>query len=321
LAIGFLRLLRAFKIIRALRVVRVFRLFTELRLLVASILTSLSSLLWSLVFLMVITYLCSIVFIQGGILYVTEHSSRSDPVYLALDRYFNTIPQAVYFLTASITGGVDWTEVAYPLFMLGNLYGIGFMAFVLISILGILNVVTGLFVERASNIPRIDRDFAILDQIRNMEADIHETMLLFNELDANNTGLVTLQEFQNSLADERVIAYFATLQIDVTDRNRVGMLFDIDDDNNISLEEFVVGCVKLRGYAKKTDNASIMVEMGRLHDTILLLDNTILKLSHGVKKQAGDLNSLLYESEDAQGMSPSYSPSQDPVPTLTEVTC
>merc|ERR1712232_973596 len=72
-ALGFFRAVRGFKVLKALRIVRIFRLFKELRLLVASILTSMASLFWSLVFLLIITYLCTIVFIQAASAYVMDH--------------------------------------------------------------------------------------------------------------------------------------------------------------------------------------------------------------------------------------------------------
>lgn len=296
-SVGFFRMLRILKTLKALRIMRVFRMFTELRLLVATILTSLASLWWSIAFLLVITYLCSILFIQGGISYIRVHttstgSSASDPVMRALHLFFESVPQSVYFLAASITGGVDWTEVAWPLWQMNNVYGLCFTLYVLISILGILNVVTGVFVERASNISKMDRDLAISDEIARMEADVEESMQLFRELDTDNVGQVPMESFMEFLTHERVIAYFATLDIDITDRRRLRSMFDVDDDKFVSLEEFVVGCVRLRGSAKKSDHVAMMVEMQKLHDCIEVLGKSLVSLARQVNQHGEGLNSL-----------------------------
>merc|ERR1712139_601442 len=101
-----------------------------------------------------------------------------------------------------------------------------------------------MFVERASNVSRIDRDFAINDQIERMESDIRESMNLFMQLDVERQGRVPCGQLLEFMTYERVIAHFATLEIDVTDRKRLKNMFDVDKDGFVSLEEFIVGCVR-----------------------------------------------------------------------------
>jgi hypothetical protein len=161
---------------------------------------------------------------------------------------------------------------------MNSVYGLCLTLYVLLSILGILNIVTGMFVERASNISKIDRDFAISDEIHKMEADIQESVLLFQEMDKDRAGKVDVNTFMEFLTHERVIAYFATLDIDVTDRERLQFLFDVDADGRVGLEEFVIGCVRLRGSAKKSDLLSVSMDMQRLSSSIVTLDKTLSTL-------------------------------------------
>lgn len=193
-------------------------------------------------------------------------------------RFFSSVSKSVYFLIASITGGVDWTDVALPLWEMGDFYGSFYVLFVLGSILGILNIVTGVFVERASNISRIDRDFAVNEQVSVMEQDIHETVLLFHQLDIDGKGYLENEELMQHLTDEHVIAHFATLGIDVTDRTRLCKMFDANQDDRVCMEEFVVGCVRLRGTAKKSDHAAMMIEMHHLTGSVKRLDRDLRRV-------------------------------------------
>merc|ERR1719310_1602461 len=99
----------------------------------------------------------------------------------------------MYYLVAGITGGIDWTDIAWPLWNMNSVYGLCLTLYVLLSILGILNIVTGMFVERASNVSRIDRDFAISDEIQKMEENIMESVKLFVELDTEGHGKVPME--------------------------------------------------------------------------------------------------------------------------------
>ena len=42
---------------------------------------------------------------------------------------------------------------------------------------------------------------------------------LFEEMDQDFTGILSVDEFENKLKDERVIAYFNALKLDVSDAN------------------------------------------------------------------------------------------------------
>merc|ERR1711879_3769 len=96
-------------------------------------------------------------------------------------------------------------------------YGVIFLMFVLVSIMGIMNVITAIFVENACNISSIDRDFAIMQHLRVVEGDVQETISLWHELDSEGLGHVSMERFTEFFTDERVIAYFSTLEIDVSE--------------------------------------------------------------------------------------------------------
>ena len=53
--------------------------------------------------------------------------------------------------------------------------------------------------------------------------------------------------------DERVHAHLRTLEIDVSQARALFSLFDVDESGEVAIEEFVEGCMQVRGGATGTD--------------------------------------------------------------------
>merc|ERR1719386_624220 len=87
---------------------------------------------------------------------------------------------------------------------------------------------------------------------------------LFNDIDADNSGTLTWEELGKNLEDERVSACFNLLQIDVTEAKGLFQLLDIDESGEVGIEEFVMGCMRLKGAAKSIDLATMLYENKRM---------------------------------------------------------
>merc|ERR1712232_1414521 len=57
------------------------------------------------------------------------------------------------------------------------------------------------------------------------------------------------------MGDEKIKAYFMSLDIDVSSATKVFNLLDQEKTGNVELEKFVGGCLKYRGTAKNVDVA------------------------------------------------------------------
>merc|ERR1712050_806679 len=92
---------------------------------------------------------------------------------------------------------------------------------------------------------------------------------IFEEMDDDNTGCISIDEFETKLDDERVIAYFNALKLDVSDARTLFTLLDYDESGAIAIEEFVVGCHKLKGESRSLDIAIIQYELKWLKKAFL----------------------------------------------------
>merc|ERR1712151_274418 len=96
------------------------------------------------------------------------------------------------------------------------------------------------------------------------EADMSELKEIFNEADTDGSGSLTWEEFGYHLQDPRVQAYLATLELDVSEARGVFDMLDFKGVEEVSVEDFVAGCMKLKGHAKSIDVCTILYENRKL---------------------------------------------------------
>jgi len=71
-------------------------------------------------------------------------------------------------------------------------------------------------------------------------------------------------EFEEHLQNPQVSAYFASLELDVSHAHRLFQLLDTDGSNKVGLDEFLDGCLRLKGDAKSLDVNMLLFEMEKL---------------------------------------------------------
>jgi len=82
-------------------------------------------------------------------------------------------------------------------------------------------------------------------------------MRLFGELDTSGDGLLTKNEFDSLLKDQRLKNFFSALEIDTGDLEELWELMD-DGDGSVTAEEFVKGAVRIKGNATGIDMVGLV---------------------------------------------------------------
>eukprot|EP00913_Durusdinium_trenchii_P021728 g20414.t1 len=100
--------------------------------------------------------------------------------------------------------------------------------------------------------------------LANKEAHIEKIKLLFNEIDAQDRGLITYQMFEEKVGDQAVKAYFESMDLNVWDAWSFFKLLDLDSGGAVEIEEFLMGCLRLRGTARAIDIAKLIHEQAWL---------------------------------------------------------
>jgi len=257
--VTYARSLRVLRFIRILRIIRVMRFFQSFRLMIFSIMNSLLSLLWVFLVLFFVMYLFGIFLIHGTIEFLKrEEVDRSHADDLILN--YGALPEAMLSLFAAICGGKDWLELFDPLFKIDPLYGMIFIAYIFFVVFGVLNVVVGAFVDSAYQTSQRDRDYLVSCEVDKNKLYMDNIRTFFYEADQDQSGVLSLEEFEAHLKQDRVKAYFQALELDVSQARALFLLLDVDETDKVDLEEFIGGCMRMKGDAKSIDVNMLLYE-------------------------------------------------------------
>lgn len=261
-ALDEIKMLKTLRIIRVFRVFRFFRQLTQLALMIGD---SVRSLVWAMVLLGVIIYVFAIVITAQATSYIQSRVETDSPDWFdaadssrdvtvsALNLAFGTLSRTVYTLFQTVLGGQSWGEVSTPLLKVGVLPFVLLLGYISFVVLAVLNVVTGVFVDNAFRSAEKQRELAIQKEIERKEQYVDQIKEFFQALDQDGSGDVTTAELAEMLADPTLSAYFRVLGFDIEDATRFVDLLDADESGSLGVEEFLEGCLRLRGRAQAVD--------------------------------------------------------------------
>lgn len=257
------RFLAASRMIRACRFARVIRNLRDmqhLRLMVAAILSSLSSICWAIVLLSFIIYL----FAVGLLSFLTDNALDSDTKQAnILHEFFDGLLPAMLTLFASISGGLDWYEVMTPVIASDRWFArTFFVSYISLVLFGVMNILTAVFVRNAGHVEKIDRKLVIMEERQKTAKATAAIKKLMAHADADKDGVITREELERQLERHETLLYLRRLDIDDADVRRLFMLL-ADGASEVQDSEFLDGLLRLRGAAKTLDAASLMIETKR----------------------------------------------------------
>ncbi|CAK0860108.1 unnamed protein product [Prorocentrum cordatum] len=252
------QIVRTVRLVRAVRAMSYVHIFRDIRLMLCSLSQSLVSLFSALVLLLSVIYLFSICFMHAAASYVRE--GGEEDVVEALRAHYGNLSLTMFTLLLAISNGADWKQMADPLGKIHWSFELLFIFYVLFVVIGVLNVLTSVFVERARELSRLDREMATQGELASQEVFLAEMRTIFEEVDDEEAGRITWQKFRDYLKNDRAQAFFATQQLDTSDAARLFSLLEQDEEGAVKIEEFALGCMRLRGPAKSSDVAALLKE-------------------------------------------------------------
>ena len=135
----------------------------------------------------------------------------------------------------------------------------------------------GIFVEKSVLATQPDRDELILEQCRKSRKEADELRTLVNLLDTDGSGSISFDEFVECMHDERMVSYMASVGLEVHD---VELFFKIvananSKDDHVGVDDFVDGCMSMKGSASGLDMRKSLYETSRLQSSIHAMEKTL----------------------------------------------
>jgi len=287
-----LRVLRVLRIVRIFRLVRVLHLIGELRTIVSSIMGSFRSLFWTVLLLLLMMYIVGVWFLQT----VTDHfitraafdgdgelipfSSGEE----SLKGHFGSLGWTILSLWQALSGGVDWSDVGDPLMNeIDWFLGLAFAAFIAFSLLALMNVVTGVFVQTALHSAEREEENFLTDQI----------IALFHKCKSDgNWGCISEQDLDDRLADPDMAKEWKNINVTADEAKYVFALLDVDESGEVQFEEFLSACLRLRGNAKSLD---MLIQLQESRHNTKVLEELFERLEDSVAGISASLQLLQSE--------------------------
>jgi len=168
-----------------------------------------------------------------------------------LFKYYRDLPRTFITLFQAMTGGVDWNDLMVPLeTKVSPMLSVFFVAYISFSVLAMMNVVTGIFVDSALASSKRDQDALVAQRI-------HE---IFSMADADDSGSITYEEFEAEIADtdSELMRIFEKANINSTDASGLFFLIDSSGSGNIHLQQLVECIVRLYSPPRSIDLLTLM---------------------------------------------------------------
>lgn len=203
-----------------------------------------------------------------------------------LFEYFGSLWLGMYTLFKCITGGIDWEAISDPLRRISPLLVVAFCVYIALGTLCILNLITAVFLETATNKSKaMFKRETVMDDMSNRLKWIDHTKALFktvlrdidgeryDRVGGNFRESVSLNQFK-SLLETRpdVMAHLARDGLHMYSPVDIFNIIDDNGDGSIDLNEFVVGLHRLKGNLSPLHMSfelnRILRKIERLHEYI-----------------------------------------------------
>jgi hypothetical protein len=194
-------------------------------------------------------------------------------VHQKLDDHWNGMAASVMSLIYSCTGGADWADMAQPFCMLSPWLCSSYVVFVVIVILGLINITVGIFAQQAKDFYHYDPQLIVEGALADHESMRDMLYDLFDRIDIAHDGTVEFSDIKKSLQDTQIKAYFAELNIDVEMHPaQFFSMIDTDGSGLVEREEFAKACMRMKGGAKT-------LELVKVHKCVEEIQSQLHELS------------------------------------------
>jgi len=233
-----LRIVMVFRIIRCVRAVRIMKVMMmyarPLRILLTSLRAYLSCMLWTGMMMFFNLFIFAVVFME----LVQNHIVKESDLDAEALNGYRSVEQTVLTLFMAISGGLPWHTLVLPLVALNKLYMIPFVCFVTLTVFGMLNLWSAMFVHiMQSATTLVDKPPS---ELRSMLDSVTQS---FADMDIQGEGRVALDRLPQLLKAD---FWKHELEVDRKDLLELLSCLDIEQTGSVSANDFVYAILRLK---------------------------------------------------------------------------
>lgn len=282
--------LRTMRAIKLVRLVRMFKFFRELWLLVGGLVNSIKALGWMCLILLLLIYVCGVV--------VTTEIGQNPEVYAngpsydgevwPYEEYFGSVFKSMFtlFQVMTLDGWMD--DIVRHILWFQPLLAVLFIAFVVLTAFGLMNVLIGVIVENTLAAAGVAEQAIEKEQASRRKKALDQLEVMLELSDSNRSGDISLQELQAASQSRSVKAQLETLDVKTTEVETLFDLLDYEKRGTVDLKKFIVSCRELVGGARRRDIAQVEITVGTLTQRLDSLDRKF----HHIETEVAALGNL-----------------------------
>jgi len=266
---GSVRVVGALRVIRMMRLVRLIRLlpkFKELWLIVNGLAYSLKTLSWVSLLMCVSLYFFAI--------FATAQIGQNDEIYNDYyernagvwdhEVYFGTVPRSMLTLFQVCT--LDKWSDGIARHVKKNQPGMEylFVAFIVFTTFGLLNLVVGVIVENTLASAKVNETKMKKKREKDRMRILNHLREFFEQSDEDGSGTLTIEEVQQAMKDPEAMNKLKLIDLPLEDPHEIFALLDVDQSGELSIDEFISGCMRIKGNAKSKDLLAVQIAVDTL---------------------------------------------------------
>lgn len=276
--------LRVLRMLRLVRLIRLLRMFRELWMIVQGLIDSLKTLVWVTMLMILFLYVCAIF----TTLQIGHNDEIYDPYYRVSqgwdhELFFGTVSRSMFTLVQVVTlerwsDGIARHVIANQAFMM-----IFFVCFLIFTTFGLMNMILGVIVENTLAMQRNNEEKVKKMQEKQMNSVLGKLREVLEQADEDGSGSLTQEEFAEALTNPEIANQLRLIDFPVDDPDEIFMLLDVEQDGELTTDEFIEGCMRVKGSAKSKDLLEVQISVDVLGKRLRTLDEKLGMATERVK--------------------------------------
>jgi len=265
--LSFLRVLRFLKLSRVLRMFSALRSVKEIRIMVDALAGSFLIFVFCSIMLAMFYSIFAIFFVQGMTTYLEDTVDVDHKLLQDINTDFSTVSSTMLALFMSVTGGNDWSQYHGTVAAVGVTYNYLWLFFIGFSFIAFLNVITGVFAEKAMSLATPTVDEIMVRRTAKEMKDAKELVDLLHRVIGRVSGYdapctLNSKSFEHFLSHSEVVNYLEARGLKPSSARRFfTLLLEIHGTDTVDFGTFTSACVKLDGNASSIDLHVLSAEL------------------------------------------------------------
>jgi len=246
---SYIRVLRLARVVRSLRMVRLVRflsLFNKLHAVSLAFVRCRTMLLTAILCLVILLFVFAIIIASAIATYIAD-ANESDMYVDDMQVFFGSLFMTMLTLFMSVSGGVDWWTVCELLLHVGWGYASVFLIFIVITVLAVLNVINAIFVNDAVDATHHDLDLRSQADLAENRIMLKRLTSIFQQMEKDRRDMVGLEAFLRHMQNTEMKAQLSLIGLNFCDGVSLFRLLDVDATRFLTIDQFVMGCLRLKG--------------------------------------------------------------------------